>query len=44
MIAPTTLPNVFDQDLRRAVKILREEGCSEVFLFGSGATGQVHPI
>ncbi len=35
------LPKSLEQDVRRAVKILREEGCSEVFLFGSGATGRV---
>lgn len=35
------LPKSLATDIRRAVKILREEGCAEVFLFGSGATGFV---
>lgn len=34
------VPKIFEQDVRRAVKILREAGCSEVFLFGSAATGK----
>lgn len=29
----------FKHDLNRAVTTLREAGCSEIFLFGSGATG-----
>ncbi|HZQ07473.1 MAG TPA: nucleotidyltransferase domain-containing protein [Anaerolineae bacterium] len=33
-----TVPELLERDVRRAVKILREAGCSEVFLFGSGAT------
>ena len=27
-------------DIERAVKILREEGCGEIYLFGSVATGR----
>ena len=27
------------EDIERAIEILKEEGCSEVFLFGSAATG-----
>lgn len=30
----------FHDDIARAVQILREEGCSEIFLFGSGAEGK----
>lgn len=30
-------------DLERAVKILREEGCREIYLFGSVATGDAGP-
>ncbi len=43
MVIPKSaaLPKGLAVDIRRAIKILREEGCSEVFLFGSGATGQV---
>lgn len=35
------IPEVFQEDIGRAVRILKEEGCSEVFLFGSGAEGTV---
>ena len=34
-----TFPESFQHDIDRAVKILEEEGCSEIFLFGSGAAG-----
>ena len=29
------------EDVRRAVQILREGGCTEVFVFGSAASGEV---
>lgn len=35
------IPEVFQEDLDRAVRILKEEGCSEIFLFGSGTKGKV---
>jgi len=35
------VPERFRADLVRAVQILKEEGCSEIFLFGSGATGTI---
>ncbi len=38
-ISQNQVPEVLEHDLRRAVKILREAGCPEVFLFGSGVTG-----
>jgi len=34
------VPEVFQKDIDRAVRILKEEGCSEIFLFGSGAEGK----
>ena len=34
-------PEVFRKDVTRAVRILKEGGCTEVFLFGSGVTGKV---
>jgi predicted nucleotidyltransferase len=39
MIYPNNLPKTFEKDIQRAVQILREEGCSEIYLFGSTATG-----
>src|SRR4029453_14152961 len=33
-------PEVFQKDIDRAVRILKEEGCSEIFLFGSGTEGK----
>ena len=35
------VPEGFRADLVRAVQILKEEGCSEIFLFGSGAAGKI---
>ncbi|OGG52760.1 MAG: hypothetical protein A3F84_10035 [Candidatus Handelsmanbacteria bacterium RIFCSPLOWO2_12_FULL_64_10] len=35
-----SVPEVFREDIDRAVRILKGEGCSEVFLFGSGAEGK----
>lgn len=34
-------PEVYERDIRRAVEILREAGCTGVFLFGSLATGEL---
>ena len=31
----------FLKDVRKAVRILKEEGCTEVYLFGSAAEGEV---
>jgi predicted nucleotidyltransferase len=33
---------MFKQDIDRAVRILKEEGCTEIYLFGSVATGETH--
>ena len=35
------LPKAFQEDIRRAVRILKAAGCSEIFLFGSMGTGMV---
>lgn len=35
------VPEGFREDITRAVRILKEEGCAEIFLFGSGAEGKV---
>ena len=35
-----TIPAAFQPDLARAVRILKEGGCSEVFVFGSLAAGR----
>ena len=35
------IPRVYQKDVRRAVKILKEAGCTHVFLFGSLAGGKV---
>jgi len=36
-----TIPEVFREDIHRAVRILKEPGCTHVFLFGSLAEGKV---
>jgi predicted nucleotidyltransferase len=37
----TPLPESYRKDIRRAIEILKEAGCTDVFLFGSLATGEV---
>lgn len=37
--ADIVIPEAFQPDIERAVEILKEGGCSEVFLFGSLAEG-----
>lgn len=37
----SAIPELFHEDIIRAVRILKEEGCSEIFLFGSGASGKL---
>ena len=37
-----TIPAAFQPDVARAVRILKEGGCKEVFLFGSLAEGRSH--
>lgn len=34
------LPDDYKKDISRAVKILKESGCSDIYLFGSLATGE----
>lgn len=31
----------YQQDVAHAVQILKQEGCSEIYLFGSGARGNI---
>jgi predicted nucleotidyltransferase len=38
---PNTVPEDLQEDIRRAVQILKEEGCSEIYLFGSVAAGKI---
>lgn len=35
------LPAAFKEDIRRAVKILKESGCTDIFLFGSLGEGKI---
>jgi len=35
------LPEIYRKDVNRAVEILKEAGCSNVFLFGSLVTGNI---
>jgi predicted nucleotidyltransferase len=37
----SAVPAVFQEDIHRAVRILKEGGCSEIYLFGSGITGKI---
>ena len=42
MIEKIQTSKSYQKDLQRAVKILKEGGCTEVFLFGSLVTGQIN--
>ena len=35
------LPEAYQKNVRRAVKILKGAGCTDIFLFGSLATGNI---
>ncbi len=35
------LPEIYQKDVRRAVEILKEAGCTDIFLFGSLTTGKI---
>ena len=37
-----TIPPILEKDLQQAVRILKDAGCSAVYLFGSRATGNFH--
>ncbi|MDR0639765.1 MAG: nucleotidyltransferase domain-containing protein [Spirochaetaceae bacterium] len=37
-----TLPTKYKDDLDKAVTVLKEAGCSDVYLFGSLVTGKYH--
>jgi predicted nucleotidyltransferase len=41
LTAKIAVPEVWQKDINRAVKILKEGGCTEIYLFGSGVTGKV---
>lgn len=36
-----TFPKIYQKDIDTAVNILKEEGCQEVYIFGSIASGDV---
>lgn len=42
MLATKSIPDTFKADIDRAIQILQEEGCTEIYLFGSVATGETH--
>ena len=46
MSSPENLavPEIFQEDIDQAVRILKEGGCSEIFLFGSAAEGRAREI
>ncbi len=33
-------PEIYQEDIRRAVKILKDAGCTDIFLFGSVSLGR----
>ena len=37
------IPAEYKEDIEKGIEILKQEGCKEVFLFGSLADGNIHP-
>lgn len=37
------LPEQYQQNIRKAIHILKDGGCTDVFLFGSLITNSIHP-
>ncbi len=42
MAIETNIPVRYRQDIEKAAKFLKNEGCGAVFLFGSLVTGKIH--
>ena len=42
-VLPEAIPDEYRADVNRAVEICKAEGCREVYVFGSVATGQHRP-
>ncbi len=42
MLATSSISDIYRADIDRAIEILQEEGCTEIYLFGSVATGEMH--
>jgi predicted nucleotidyltransferase len=40
VVETTSISDIFREDIERAVQILKEAGCTEIYLFGSVATGE----
>jgi predicted nucleotidyltransferase len=36
------IPEKYQEDIKKATKLLKNEGCKAVFLFGSMVTGKIH--
>jgi len=42
LIQTPAIAESYKADIDRAVQILKEEGCTEIYVFGSVATGETH--
>lgn len=42
MVESIQLPTTYHIDVAKAVQILLKAGCTEIYLFGSLATGEIH--
>ena len=38
----SNIPESYQDDIKKAANLLKNEGCKEVFLFGSMVTGKIH--
>jgi len=36
------IPKKYHEDIKRAIDLLKNEGCKSIFLFGSMVTGRIH--
>ena len=36
------IPEIYQDDIKKATNLLKKEGCKTVFLFGSMVTGNIH--
>ena len=38
----SSIPEQYQEDIKKATNLLKSEGCESVFLFGSMVTGKIH--
>jgi predicted nucleotidyltransferase len=41
-MSPVDIPEKYQEDIKKATNLLKNEGCKAIFLFGSMVTGNIH--